>query len=453
MLKPFWYLIKLIVVVVAITWLASRPRNVDINWNGYLIETSFGFLLAVVISLIVVCALLYRFYRSIVAMPQVVRRYRKSQAREKGYEAVTKGLVAVAAGDVKGANKQAKRANNLIPGAPLAGSLSAQSALMSGDKARAHMEFETLLEDKNAAFFGLRGLMNEAFRDDDREQALLFLRTAENLHPRRAWIVRALFEAECQAREWVAADQTLTKAIRQNIYDRETGNDYRQTLLTARAQKALDNNMEPQAVSLAKKAYRIDPSFVPASTLYAKLLVKNGKRRAAIKVIEEAWAVRPHPDMDVLWAHMAPPPKGKTEAEKKQNHMKWFRRLYSLASYRPESNELMGKAAMDLKMYEDARNWLRAAGSYRLLAKLEQLDGRHDVQSREWLEMAATAKPGPTWVCGNCGFEPMDWEPLCPSCHDFNTIDWRTPDHTTKRVSHISATRARDTGFIEPPEV
>ena len=49
MLKPFWYLIKLIVVVVAITWLATRPGNVDINWNGYLIETSFGFLLAVVI--------------------------------------------------------------------------------------------------------------------------------------------------------------------------------------------------------------------------------------------------------------------------------------------------------------------------------------------------------------------------------------------------------------------
>tara|TARA_B100000686_G_scaffold353773_1_gene460749 strand:+ start:136 stop:1500 length:1365 start_codon:yes stop_codon:yes gene_type:complete len=452
MLKPLWYLVKITLLVLLITWLAARPGDVEINWNGYLIETSFGFMLAVVLTLIVLCSLLYRAYRSMVRMPQVVRQYRKSQAREKGYEAVTKGLVAVAAGDAKGADKQARRAGKLIPGAPLTGLLSAQAALMNGDNSRAHLEFETLLEDKNAAFFGLRGLLNEAFRENDQSQALLFLRTAENLHPRRTWIVRSLFEAECQAREWIAADQTLTKAIRLNIYDRERGNEYRQAILTARAQKALDTNMEPQALSLAKKAFRLDAGFVPASVLYAKLLVKNGKNRAAIKVIEQAWAAQPHPDLDVLWAHLAPSPKGKTEEDKKKNHMNWFRRLYNLASYRPESNELMGKAAMDLKMYEDARNWLKSAGNYRLLARLEQLDGRHEVESREWLEMAATAKPGPAWVCETCGHQPMEWDPLCPSCHDFDSIDWRRPDHGVKRVRSEGHFHARDTGFIEPPE-
>jgi uncharacterized membrane-anchored protein len=83
---------------------------------------------------------------------------------------------------------------------------------------------------------------------------------------------------------------------------------------------------------------------------------------------------------------------------------------------------------------------------------LEQLDGRHEVESREWLEMAATAKPGPAWVCETCGHQPMEWDPLCPSCHDFDSIDWRRPDHGVKRVRSEGHFHARDTGFIEPPE-
>lgn len=450
MLRPLWFLIKLMFFVAIVTWLSMRPGEVVINWNGYLVETTFGFLLAAGLVICVLFALAYHFWRRLISVPKFVRNYNLVRAREKGYQAVTKGLVAVAAGDPDAAAKQSRRASDLIPEAPLAGLLSAQSALLNGNHGRARVEFETLLEDKNAAFFGLRGLMNEAVKENDQEQALLLLRVAENLHPKRHWIVRALFDAETHACQWIAADKTLTKAVRLGVFDRETGNAHHQCLLVARAHAALSKGLDSQALSLAKKAYRLNEGYVPASTLYAKLLVKRKKNRQAIKVIEAAWAQKPHPDLANLWAQLAPKPKGKTIADQNRNHLAWFKRLYSTATYRPESNALMGRAAKDLKMYQEARDWLKSAGAYKELAELEQLDGRHDVTAREWLELAAEARPGPGWHCDACGYKAVDWNPLCPSCQSFNTIDWRNPDqsaHSLPRKNHY----LDNTGFIEPP--
>ena len=394
MLKPLWFLFKLIIFVGIVMWLSMRPGEVVINWNGYLLETTFGFLMAVGLTICVLFAVVYHLWRGLVNVPAFMRQYHAVRSREKGYEAVTKGLVAVAAGDAKAADKQAKRASDLIPDAPLASLLAAQSALLNDNPSRARVEFETLLEDKNAAFFGLRGLMNEAIKENDQEQALLLLRVAENLHPKREWILRALFDAETHACQWIEADKTLTKAIRLGVFDREKGNAHHQCLLVARAQQGLSKGLETQALSLAKKAYRIDVGYTPASTLYAKLLVKRGKKRQAIKVIEEAWPQAPHPDLAKLWADLAPKAKGKTEDDKKSNKLGWYKRLYSTATYRPESNALMGQAAMEMGFYQEARDWLKSAGAYRQLAELEQRDGRHDVTSREWLELAAEARPG-----------------------------------------------------------
>ncbi|MGM0422705.1 MAG: heme biosynthesis protein HemY, partial [Pseudomonadota bacterium] len=66
MLKPVWFLIKISVLVIAVAWLAARPGDVEIEWNGYLIETSFGFLIAVIAVLMILTAFVYRMWRGLV---------------------------------------------------------------------------------------------------------------------------------------------------------------------------------------------------------------------------------------------------------------------------------------------------------------------------------------------------------------------------------------------------
>ena len=452
MLKPIWFLIKLALLVYAVAWISERPGRVEVEWGGYLVEMHFGAFLAVLAVLTISAALIYRFWRSIVSVPKMVRRYNEIKGRERGFNAITKGLVAVAAGDAKAAEKHANRARKLVPDAPLSGLLMAQSAQMNGKDSIARLEFESLLEDKDAAFFGLRGLMNQAMKKNDHQKALELLRTAEGLHPKRGWIVHSLFDAEVQCRDWIRAEQTLTKAVRLGVFDRETGRQHAQAILVARADAALTQGLKPQALRLAKKAFRLDAGFIPASTLYARLLFKLGKKRKAVAVIEQAWPLGPHPDLAHLWDELAPEPKGKTDEARKTYQLQWYKRLYNLATYRPESNAMIGRAAMDLGMYAEAREWLKIACEYTLLAKLERLDGRYEIKSREWLERATHAKPKPKWVCENCGHTSSEWDVLCSSCHAFNEVEWRSPVLAAISPSQKELRATESSGFIEPPE-
>ena len=450
MLKPLWFLIKLAILVYAVAWISERPGHIEIEWNGLLIEASFGAFLAALVVLIVICAVLYRFWRSFVSVPQIVRRYKISQNTDRGYRAVTQGLVAVAAGDAKSAKKQAERARKLVPDTPLAGLLMAQSALMAGDDHLAQVEFETLLEDKDAAFFGLRGLMNQAQKQGDYSQSVHLLRTAEELHPKRRWIIRELFDAETKMQDWTNAEQTLNKAIKLGVFDRSMGVSHRQAILVARAYEALTKGMESQSLTLAKKAFRLDASFIPASVLYGRLLLKQSRRRKAIQVIETAWAKAPHPDLVEVWEGLAPPLKKKGDIPDKEAQFQWFKKLYNVSPYHEQSRSMLGRAAMDLGLYAEAREYLETAREYTLLARLERFDTTSDVRAEEWLERALHIAPQPRWRCDRCGSVHHEWAPLCTGCTGFNTISWSVAKQTKITAQSHDADQGT-AHLIDPP--
>jgi len=448
MIKALWFLVRLALLIAVIVWVAERPGDVTISWLGYRIETSVGFALLFISVLIVLSALIYRFWRAFVSVPKIIRRYQSSQNREKGYNAVTKGLVAVASGDNYEASRQARRAEGLLPDQALTKLLGAQSALMNDDAVTARLKFQSLLEDKDAAFFGVRGLLNEARRKGDRHEAVRLMRHAESLQPRRSWIIKMLFDYEAEAGEWEKAEQTLSKAIKTGAIDRETGKKHRIAIYLARSDDAKIKGITHTAISFAKKAYKQNPGFPPAPIRLARLFIASNKQRAAARVIENAWAAMPHPDLINLWDDLAPDPK-KGE-DKAMTRFNWVKRLTARNPQHRESRMALGKAAMEARLWGEARAHLKAARAYRLLARLEQQESGNEAKAREWLEMAAETPAKPAWVCTSCGtVAPGGWAPLCSGCKGFDTLSWTAARADTHMPQTIQVT---DYALIEPPE-
>src|SRR5512134_2534078 len=96
-------------------WLAQRPGMVAMEWGNYRVDTSVPVLLILIGVLAVSCAVLYRLWWSLRRMPQSVSRARHDRQQRRGYAALSRGLVAVAAGDSAAARKQARRAYRLNP--------------------------------------------------------------------------------------------------------------------------------------------------------------------------------------------------------------------------------------------------------------------------------------------------------------------------------------------------
>lgn len=428
MLRALWFLLKLSLLVGALAFALENPGRMEIEWQGYIIETSVAFAGFILLVFLFFWTQIYKLWRALVTAPAQYRQYRALQNREKGYAALTRGLVAIAAGDRASAEKFSVRAETLLPDLSLTRLLIAQTAQLKGDTAKARREFAALLDDDVAAFFGVRGLLNEALSAGDAAAALTLIRHADKIKPRQGWILKTLFELEAKNREWVKAEGTLHKAEKFGAFTKEEARCHRQAILTARADQYYAAGDFVRAYKTASKALDLDMTFIPAALRLLKSYQQAGKRYRALRTLAKVWTKTPHPDLADIWMSFMPPlQKSRSIYDDKKPVYDWARQLYDRNPEHRDSKRLLGEAALEARLWRDARQSLTAAGDFRLLAKLERAETNNEAKAREWLEQAADRLSEPKWVCTCCGHAALDWNALCRHCESFNTYLWMIP--------------------------
>ena len=99
-------LIVFLIVAVALSWLATwlvdNPGRVSLTWQGTHIETSFVVLLLAVAVIGIVLVILFEILRVVRQAPSRWSRAHRRSRTDKGYAALSQGLVAAAAGDAAG---------------------------------------------------------------------------------------------------------------------------------------------------------------------------------------------------------------------------------------------------------------------------------------------------------------------------------------------------------------
>ncbi|MEK1867686.1 MAG: heme biosynthesis HemY N-terminal domain-containing protein, partial [Ensifer adhaerens] len=80
-------------------WLADRPGELSVVWQGQLIEMSLMRAASLLISLIAAVLIVVWLMRTIWLSPHTVTRYFRARKRDRGYQALSTGLIAAGAGD------------------------------------------------------------------------------------------------------------------------------------------------------------------------------------------------------------------------------------------------------------------------------------------------------------------------------------------------------------------
>ena len=135
MLRGLWLLVVLGALAIAAAWLADNPGDVTLRWQGWRLDTSVSLLLVAVVFIAIAAALLYRLWIALRRVPERLTRASDERRRRRGYLALTRGMVAVAAGDADEARRQTRRADVLLGDPPLTMLLSAQAAQPGGRQA------------------------------------------------------------------------------------------------------------------------------------------------------------------------------------------------------------------------------------------------------------------------------------------------------------------------------
>ncbi len=426
-------------------WLADRPGSVTLEWQGWRVDTTVAFLVFALAVLSVVLAGLFDLFASIGGAPGRFAASRRARRRDRGYRALTQGMVAVAAGDAAEARRQSKRADALLADPPLTMLLAAQAAQLGGDEAAARRYFTAMLERPETAFLGVRGLLMQAERAGDRAEMRRLIERAHEMRPATPWVITSLLDDQARSGHWHEAEETLARAMKARALDRDEARRKQVAIDLALAAAERDSGRLAEARAHARKAQRADPDSVPAAIARAKLELEAGHARTARKLVEAAWPRTPHPALVRVFREARDGDAGEQ-----------YQRVESLTqpnARHPESRLARAEAALDARLWAIAARELAAldgegqpdARVCRLHARLAAEDSGDSAAERDWLVRAAAAPPGPAWLCAQCGAEAPEWSALCPACGAFATIGWAVPERAPAALPDRGARAALPT--------
>ena len=165
MIRLILYLVGVGILATGLAWLADRPGQMVLTWQGYEIETTVFRAVVIFAILIGLAIFLWSLLRQLWNSPAAVGRMVNRRRQERGLEALSSGMIAIGAGDRSQAMRHAIQARKALPNEPLTHLLRAQAAQLSGDRATARRIFEAMLGTKETEQLGLRGLFLEAERE------------------------------------------------------------------------------------------------------------------------------------------------------------------------------------------------------------------------------------------------------------------------------------------------
>lgn len=212
-------------------------------------------------------------------------------------------------------------------------------------------------------------------------------------------------------------------------------------LLLQQAEDALLENKKSVAERLMRKAHRLDTAHVPAALRLASFYLDGGRRRKAVTVIKETWALAPHPELAQLWSDAAPRACFKDTAKR----LAWFEKLVALKPDHVEGQLAIAAIAIDDKLWGEARQYLTRAEQimpsarlYRLWARLEEYAGNIE-SAQEMLKKAVDAEAEKVWTCRETGRVYDRWSPVAHPHGAFNTIVWDYPHGNKTENALISS--------------
>lgn len=461
MIRSLLLFLKIAIVVAVVVWFARNPGQFELQWLGYQIAfNNIGFLVAMVLVITIVSVIAYLIWRFILKAPGGFGASRRERRRRKGYQALTQGMVAVAAGETELADKLARKADALLEEPPLTMLLSAQAAQLKGDDTAARRYFEAMLENPETRFFGLRGLLMQAQRAGDAPAALDYTRKAHALKPKSDWVLTNLFELSERAGDYEGAEQALRQAAKYKVMPEEEATRKRAVVQLTRAIQAQQSGDLQKALTWSREAHSLAPDLVPATLVLSKTALEANRRREALKVLEKAWPVAPHPDLARAYLELWP---DDSEVERVSRLEKF---VISRADH-IESRLIVAEIALDARLWGEARKKLKQAieaasaamdsaessgdlpGSdhpagdlpgrrlCRLMARLEQEEHDDGDAARQWLQKASEAGPDTAWVCSNCGAVAESWAPHCGACDSFDSLRWQNPPRVTPALAML----------------
>lgn len=433
MIRVFIFFFLLFLLAAGFAWMADLPGTIEISWPVYQDGQQVGTdtweqtpVIVGIVAAVILAVVLFIVWgiRVILKSPQIATRFFRRRRKDKGFESLSHGLIALGTGNAKLARRHGLEADRLLSDEPAAKLLLAQTAQLAGKDDEARKRFEDMLDNPETKALGLHGLFVEAERHREPVAARHYAEEAAKTAPGLEWAGKAVLGYQAVAHHWDEALKTLERNYAAKLLDKKSYRRERAVILTALAQKLEDGEPE-RAFSLAKEAHGLALDLVPAAVLTSRLATRRGDIRKAAKVLEATWRLSPNPELAETYAHVR---TGDSAVDR-------LKRVKSLSAQRtntPEGAMAIARAAIEAREFGEARAQLKKVlqseptrSAFLLMAEVEEAEHGDKGRMRDWLARALKAPQDKAWVAD--GIVSAEWQPVSPVTGKLDAFQWTVP--------------------------
>lgn len=426
MIRILLFLVVVLALGSGFAWLADRPGDMVVTFDGYQYQVSLMVAAVAVTALVAAVMIAWWLTKVIWNSPYLISRYFRVRRRDRGYQALSTGMIAAGAGDAAQARLMTKQAGKLISAdqEPLIHLLDAQASILEGNHQAARQKFEAMLDDPEMRLLGLRGLYLEAQRLGDRDVSRHYASRAAELAPQLGWAADATLDDKAARGDWDGALALVDAQKASKQADRDAIARRRAVLLTAKALAFAETDRNA-ARAAAIEANRLQPTFVPAAIAAARAYFQQDDTRKGAKILEAAWRAEPHPEIADLYVHAR-------SGDATLDRLTRARKLQSMRQNNAESALAVARAALDAGDFKLARAEAETAvrlqpqeRAFLLLADIEEAETGDQGRIRQWLAKAVRAPGDPAWVAD--GYVSDHWAPISPVTGKLDAFEWKVP--------------------------
>lgn len=419
MLRLIAYTLLFALLGLAGMWLSLHPGRFTLTWLGWRVDASASALPAIFALLVGLAMLLFAVLR----LPRRIRAHQRHQHAAKGLGALTQSMVALAAGDMRGAKLQLKDAQKFLGPAPITLLLAAQMARLEGDETETRGLLEAMLGHRETRRIAAKGLSEYHERRGQAAQALPHAKMAAGDDPRDSKALSTLVGAHARLGQWQEAERALKRVAW--IVPRKERHRLLAHIYCARARDLKAAGQYMTAFSFMRSAVKLMPDSAPMAALAAEMAPGDQRVAIASKIIRNAWRKQPHAVLaDALLSVM--------DYARPADLLKTARKVAATNPEHEESHLLLARAEMHAKEWDEARRSLKdalsereSARACRMMADIEEAQYHDAEATARWRLRASDAEPDPEWVCDLCATTSPAWEPHCPGCHAMGSMEWK----------------------------
>jgi HemY protein len=393
--------ISVIVLVgaLAVLWGMSNAQDqgrVLLEWFGWRIDSTALFALIVGMIVLGLALPVLKLAGWLIDAPDRILRFSRRQRERTAHANLALGLIAAEAGETRRAFELVEKASNVLDEPLLKPLLELRAAQSIGDRAGAERAFAAMLADKETELLGRKGLAMAALERGEDATALTHADAALRISKQAEWPFRLVYDLAARSGQWDKAIDAVEDGVKRKLMPEDAGRRTVAVLLAAKADAEEAAGRLGQAADIAEKAHRMSRNFPPAAALVARLRNAEGRGREAARIVEDAWAARPHPALARAYRDLI----------EDEPHEDRAQRLERLASVRPDHREsrlLQAEAALErrdfaaaLAALDDARREGATSRIFLFAAAVAQSRG-DPIEAQRLTGLAASAPREPDW--------------------------------------------------------